>query len=122
MIEKTPDGLNQHEKGAKLDAGKPMCDVVLGGFAEALMEVTKIGTFGANKYTPNGWKEVEDGKRRYADAMLRHYFKSKWEENDPDSDLLHLAHMAWNALAILHFHIQEEKPKPLKSIDLSKLE
>lgn len=121
-MELTPDGLDQHEPGAKVDAGKPMCDVVVGGFPRAMLEVSKVGTFGATKYTPDGWKEVADGQRRYTDAMLRHYFKSKFEDNDPDSELLHLAHMAWNALALLELNIkdkeEEELPKSLRNIQL----
>ena len=102
-----PNGKSAHDKGSKLDAGKNRLDLVLGEFTRALQEVGKVGTFGANKYTDNGWIEVPNGQSRYADALLRHYFKSKMgEEIDPDSDLDHLAHLAWNALAILELKLR----------------
>lgn len=108
-MESTPDGISQHEAGAKLDKGKERLDLVLGAFANALTEVGAVGTFGANKYTDNGWQEVENGSGRYADALLRHYFKhKKGEKIDPDSGLSHLGHLAWNALAILEFYLKEE--------------
>lgn len=97
-----PNGVSAHTPGSKLDAGKNRVSLVLGGFARALEAVCRVGTFGANKYTANGWMEVPNGIERYTDAMNRHQLK-EWqgELNDPDSDLMHAAHLAWNALARL---------------------
>ena len=93
-------GKKQHEPGAKLDAGKPNMDLVLGEFPRALRGVGDVGTYGANKYTPKGWTYVPDGPSRYLSAMLRHYLDySSGEECDVESGLNHLAHLAWNALA-----------------------
>lgn len=103
-----PDGLNQHESGAKLDAGKARVGLVVKGFSRALQEVSKVGTFGANKYTDNGWKDVKNGKERYTDAMFRHLLEDD-NSVDPESKLLHAAHAAWNALARLEFILNEEK-------------
>ena len=69
---KDPNGLNQHDAGAKLDAGKPRMGLVLGGFSRALLAVGEVGTFGAKKYSDNGWKHVPDGISRYTDALYRH--------------------------------------------------
>lgn len=100
--EKDPNGLNQHAPGAKLDSGKLRVHLVLGAFAHALSAVSEVGTFGANKYSDNGWLQVENGVDRYSDAMLRHYLKEcSGEMNDPDSGIHHAAHLAWNALARL---------------------
>ena len=101
--EKDPDGINQHEAGAKLDAGKNRAGLVILGFAHALLEVAKVGTFGANKYTDNGWMHVKDGENRYTDAMLRHLLAEQNGEIDEESGMLHAAQVAWNALARLHF-------------------
>lgn len=91
-----------HVPGAKDDSGKNRMALVLGAFAPALMLVSKVGTFGANKYTDNGWQTVPKGIARYEDAMLRHYFQYKDGETvDPESGIHHLAHCAWNALAVL---------------------
>lgn len=94
------------EKGVKLDEGKPRLDLVLGDFADALWSVGMVGTYGANKYTDKGWQEVLNGVERYGNAMLRHYLNyRKGIELDAESGLSHLAHMAWNALAILQLHL-----------------
>jgi hypothetical protein len=109
LKEKDPTGKRQNEKGSKVDKGKPRMDLVLGGFAEALIEVSKVGTFGANKYVDNGWQEVPNGEQRYTDALLRHYFYERQGESiDPDSNLLHASHTAWNALARLSFILKEK--------------
>lgn len=105
-IETDPHGRDQHTPGAKLDLGKPRAGLVLGDFSQALTEVIKVGTFGADKYTDHGWLDVPDGEERYTDAMLRHYlYEESGEVLDPDSGLLHAAHAAWNALARLELHI-----------------
>lgn len=97
-----------HKPGAKLDQDKPDLDLVLGSFTKALVEVGKVGTFGAKKYSDNGWKEVSNAQRRYLSAMQRHYFTYKDSElYDPETNLSHLAHMAWNALAALHFELEK---------------
>lgn len=107
MAEFDPTGKDPHSAGAKLDAGKLMAGLVLGDFARALTEVSRVGTFGARKYTPHGWIEVDDGVARYTDAMVRHYLKeNSGESYDPDSGLLHAAHLAWNALARLDLMIR----------------
>jgi hypothetical protein len=73
---------------------------VVATYPKALMEVIKVGTFGAAKYTDDGWKSVPNGFNRYSDAMLRHIFKELiGETHCKDSGLLHAAHAAWNALA-----------------------
>ena len=90
------------EIGYKADENKPRLDLVFGDFANALWEVGQVGTFGANKYTDSGWIEVDNAIERYSSAMLRHYLQYKsGEYNDPESGFSHLAHVAWNALAIL---------------------
>ena len=107
--EADPNGKMPNESGAKLDAGKNRLGLVLCGFARALQEVGAVGTYGANKYTDNGWMEVPDGERRYTDAMLRHLMReATGEECDPDTGLHHAAHAAWNALARLDLALRKE--------------
>lgn len=106
--ETDPFGKVQHEPGAKLDAGKVRLDLVLGGFSRALVAVGEVGTFGAAKYTDDGWQEVPNGIERYSDAMLRHYMAvARGEVRDRDSGILHAAHLAWNALAVLELLMRE---------------
>lgn len=110
MEEKDPAGKPANTPGAKLDYGKPRLDLVLGEFAEALMQVGNVGTFGAAKYTDNGWQSVENGHERYLGAALRHYFKYRTGQHlDSDSKLHHLSHMAWNILAAYELLAEENK-------------
>lgn len=102
MNERDPHGTDQHSPGAKLDAGKVRPALVLRGFARALLEVSRVGTHGAMKYTENGWMEVPNGEARYDDAKLRHWLNEACgESHDPDTKIIHAAHEAWNALARL---------------------
>jgi len=106
--ERTPDGIEQHAPGAKLDAGKNRLGLVLGGFSNALKAVGEVGTFGANKYTDNGWMHVKDGIPRYTDAAFRHQLEElSGEVIDPETGFLHAAHFAWNSLARLELMIRE---------------
>lgn len=116
-----PDGLDQHEHGAKVDAGKIDASL-LEQFPRALLEVCRVGTMGANKYTRNGWSGVVNGIIRYTAAMLRHLFKEQIEgtyDKDPwyDTDegrvykdtIRHDAQVAWNSLARLELKLREEE-------------
>ena len=108
--EKDPLGFDQHAPGAKLDSGKIYADQILRMFANALWKVCEVGTFGANKYTMGGWQHVPNGSVRYADAHMRHkLLEWKGELNDPDSQLEHLAHTAWNSLAELELYCRQKK-------------
>mgnify|MGYP000323066985 CR=1 FL=1 len=110
LAESDPLGINQHEPGAKLDAGKPRAGLVLLGFALALSEVAEVGTYGAAKYTANGWLHVPNGHERYTDAMLRHLLSdAAGEQRDKETGIRHAAHAAWNALARLDLAIRAER-------------
>ena len=90
-----------HQPGAKDDESKPLPQVVLGGFANALQGVTHIGTFGARKYSRDGWKAVPDAQDRYTGALLRHLLEHLAGRTiDEESGFTHLRHIAWNALAL----------------------
>ena len=103
-----PQPVPQPAGGVKYDAGKPRYGLVLGGFPRALERVVQVGTFGANKYNADGWLTVDDGHARYTDAMLRHHFaEAGGEELDGESGMLHAAHRAWNALAVLELKLIE---------------
>lgn len=107
--DRDPDGIAPHAPGAKLDAEKPRAGLVLGSFSRALTEVARVGTYGARKYSDNGWESVRDGEARYTDAMLRHWLLSRTEEVDQESGLLHLAQVCWNNLAALELHLRHKE-------------
>lgn len=98
-------------KDMKYDKGKILGSLPLKDFNLAILAIAEIGTFGANKYARSSWKTVPDAAIRYEDAMCRHQLMKETEENDPESGLKHLAHMAWNVLAILQLKLEEEKKK-----------
>jgi hypothetical protein len=106
--ETDPTGRSPHEPGAKLDAGKVMAGV-LSDFSLALLEVAKVGTHGARKYSRGGWQSVPDGIARYTDALWRHLLKERHDALDADSGLLHAAHLAWNTLARLELILREQE-------------
>ena len=96
-----PRGLKSGDPGAKLDAGKVRPSLILNAMPLAILAVSEVGTYGANKYSENGWKDVDNGIARYTDAMDRHRIKEGLEVFDEDSNLRHAAQVAWNALARL---------------------
>lgn len=108
MTEHDPFGTPANAPGAKLDAGKNRMGLVMRGFARALYEVGSVATIGAEKYTVDGWMQVPNGIERYTDAMYRHLLaESMGDSQDADTDLLHAAHAAWNALARLELMLRE---------------
>lgn len=111
--ERDPHGADPHTPGAKLDAGKTRAGLVLGDFARALEQVSRVGTFGAQKYTDHGWLSVPQGQQRYTDAMLRHWLAEHYgPARDDQTGLLHAAHLAWNALARLELMLRAQEQTP----------
>ncbi len=101
-----PNGVPQHAPGAKLDAGKVLAGLVVNGFSRAILAVAEVGTYGARKYTEDGWQHVDNGIKRYGNAKERHRLFGSFEERDVETGLLHAAHEAWNALAILELKLR----------------
>lgn len=94
-------------EGVKYDDGKPRAALVLGAFSNALTEIARVGTFGAQKYTENGWLRVPNGIARYEDAAMRHLLAlNRGELLDAESRLPHEAHYAWNVLAALELRLR----------------
>jgi hypothetical protein len=109
MRETDPNGIGQHEPGAKLDEGKLMAALLL-QFPHALEAIAQIATYGARKYSRGGWLQVDDGINRYADAEWRHKLKrAQGEECDPESGMPHRWHEAWNVLAQLELVLKPEE-------------
>ena len=86
--------------GMKYDSGKLLISLVQPEFIKGVAEVL---TFGANKYAPNSWQSVPDAKRRYEDALYRHWLDYlSGEIRDKESGLEHLKHLATNAMFLLY--------------------
>lgn len=72
-------------------------------------KIVEVYHFGASKYAPNTWQELPNGYERYKAAFFRHLTAyEKGETHDSESGLHHLAHCAWNAIAMLHFSLKKE--------------
>lgn len=96
-------------QGAKYDAGKPRPSLILDGFPRAILEVSKVGTYGLTMHPEGSWREVPDGRKRFRDAQDRHRLLGAIAEHDSASGLLHAAHEAWNALCVLELILQEKE-------------
>ena len=93
--------MNNNNPGRKNDQGKNRLDLIEPQFIEGVGEVL---TFGAEKYEPNNWQNVEDPEDRYYAAALRHLMAyRKGEATDEESGLSHLKHAATNLMFLLHF-------------------
>lgn len=110
--EHDPHGLTANDPGAKFDADKVRPSLIINAMPLALLAVSEVGTYGANKYSENGWKDVDNGIARYTDAMDRHRIKEGLEVFDEDSNLRHAAQVAWNALARLELMLCEFRSIP----------
>lgn len=108
-VEIDPNGKAQHEPGAKMDSGKaPIMQGVIQYFPRALQAVSMVSLVGAKKYAWKGWESVSDGFNRYSDALGRHLLAENTEGLiDNDTQQLHAAQVAWNALARLELKLRE---------------
>ena len=83
-------GVPELDAGRKFDGTKPQYTLLPVG---PLLAVVEVLTYGAAKYSPDNWKHVPDGRRRYLDATFRHI--EAWrggEQFDDESGMHHLAH------------------------------
>lgn len=96
-----PKPENERGAGLKFDGGKPRPTLLFGGggCAKAIAGVIDVLTFGAKKYAAHSWRQVENNKERYRDAMYRHLAAiESGETHDPESGLPHWDHVATNVL------------------------
>ncbi len=98
-------------EGIKYDNDKLRLAEMIVDFAPELEELCKVWTFGANKYSKSNWKLLDNGKERYSNALIRHLIAEDNNLYDEESNLLHAAHIAFNALARIHFILEERKEK-----------
>lgn len=107
--------LTDDGKGKKYDSSKSMVGTLCRVFPRALLGIGQCIEFGTHKYPqPDNWKLVDGAFTRYQDSMMRHYLKFlAGQEKDSETNLLHLKHMVWNALAVLELYLMENKDETL---------
>jgi hypothetical protein len=73
---------------------------------DALLEVGKVLTFGADKYADRNWERGMD-YGRVLGASLRHTLAiMRGEDHDPETGLLHASHLACCALFLAAFQLR----------------
>ena len=113
--QQTKYDLTDDGRGKKYDSGKSMVGTLCRVFPRALLGVGQCIEFGTHKYpNPDNWKLVDGAFTRYQDSMMRHYLKFlAGQEKDSETNLLHLKHMVWNALAILELYLMDHNDETL---------
>lgn len=103
------------EQGRKYDGGKLRYDLVP---AIALEEVVKVITKGAEKYDPENWKRVPEGRRRYYAAAMRHMEAWRKGEKQDEIGTHHIANTISNLMFILEKELQgwEDVPEVVEDI------
>ena len=105
--------------GIKYDGEKPKMNLLP---PKAIVEISKVLTFGAAKYDAENWRKLDDLQNRYTAGALRHIFAHMdGEELDPETNLSHLAH----AMCCLLFKLEielEERSKKEKSREVDSAE
>lgn len=96
------------KEGTKYDNGKLRLAEMIIDFRVAMEELCKVWEFGANKYEKSNWKKLANPIDRYTNALLRHLLAEETNLVDDESNLLHAAHIAFNALARLHFIVRNK--------------
>lgn len=99
--------------GVKDDGGKLRYDLIPW---QAIKGLVQVLTFGARKYSPNGWMSVPDGINRYKAATMRHWVAIETGEFlDPETGLPHIYHVLCNVvfLAVL---MPLEQPKQVGEV------
>lgn len=91
-------------KGARDDLGKKRFDLITPFGMSALADVC---TFGASKYDDRNWEKGLSMTGCFASLMRHAWAWMCGQTFDDESSLHHMAHVAWNALAIVHFSMMQ---------------
>ena len=89
--------------GRKDDKGKMRYSLMVEGMPKGLAKIVEVLEHGAIKYDVHNWQKVDNGIERYKEAFYRHVMNIDGGlfSKDKDSGLLHLAHIACNALFLM---------------------
>ena len=92
-------------EGLKYDSEKPKMNLLP---PKAIVEISKVLTFGAEKYDAENWRKLDDLQNRYTAGALRHIFAHMdGEDLDPETNLSHLAHAMCCLLFKLEIALEE---------------
>lgn len=88
-------------EAVKYDAGKPSYDLIP---AQALEELAKVYTLGAQKYARRNWEKGMNWCRIFGAIMRHSWAWMRGETFDQESGLHHMAHAAFGCLALVEYH------------------
>lgn len=94
---------NNDKRAIRYDEGKPQFHLLP---ADGLRELGRVYTLGAKKYEAYNWEKGMAWSRCF-NSLLRHLY-AFWDgqQTDPESGLHHMAHVVWNAMAILVYSLR----------------
>lgn len=96
-------------EGKKYDSTKPRMYLLP---PKALVEVSNVLTFGAEKYDEDNWRKLDNLQNRYSGGALRHIFAHlDGETLDEDSGHSHLAHAICCLLFKLEIELEQNSSK-----------
>lgn len=87
----------------KHDQGKLRWDLLS---LKQIEPIVAVLTFGAKKYSPNSWKKVPSGEKRYYAALMRHLTDYKAGKKFDEESMLPVI---WHAFCDLYFLIYFEQ-------------
>lgn len=94
------DSVKLSKEGVKYDDGKIRMELFP---SEAIEEISKVLTCGAQKYDGWNWARGMAWSRVFG-ATLRHLFAwAKGEDTDPETGISHLAHAGCNICFLLYY-------------------
>lgn len=89
------------ETAGRFSAGKIRHDLMA---PWALNQIAKVYTYGTIKYDDDNWWKGLRWKKDVFGCILRHVWKwFRGEKCDDESGLHHLAHAAWNCMALMEY-------------------
>lgn len=93
----------------KYDEGKLKYSLLVEGMPLALEKVVRVLEYGARKYKPNGWKDIDNSIERYKEALYRHVLNLDGGlfAKDNESGFEHLAHIVCNAMFLMEILEQQ---------------
>lgn len=84
---------------------------------EAMEELGRVYGYGAKKYAPHNYRKGYNWSLSY-NALYRHLLASlDGEDRDPETGLLHMAHVAWHGLTLAQFVLDTEAGELPLSLD-----
>lgn len=94
--------MGEENRGDRHNAGKLRYDLIS---PLALRNIAEVYTHGCQKYDARNWEKGLPFMEVFASLQRHAWAWAAGENLDTESGLPHMAHVAWNAMAILHLAV-----------------